>query len=985
MARKAFGSRVAVLLAAMALLSGWWLWRERQATTPTGVGVAVAVDRPAGPGGFVDPHEVDLGVTKIGPGGGIIRGTVVDADGRAIEGAIVSHSRVRLNDQQFLPDFGRPLQLTRTNREGQFRFDRVAAGAYAVSATAKSHVPQTAGPIELGNGEEKQVQVRLVAGGVTLSGHVFDVGGGPVPHAKVSALESGRPRPSGVTFFPRVYPTIADETGAYEVTLDKGEFQVTVEAAGYVALRGQLRLGGPTTQDFRLVPGARISGRVVEGPEKRPVAGAHVWVLLGRGGRANGDLKTAEDGSFTIDALEPDTYRVGARKGRLLGSSAPVSLSLAHAIANVEIEVYPAFVIAGQVVDSHGKPVADARMQVFKDQPPWEQPFIGTTAADGRFRFEGLAPGPYRLEGAAHGTTSARQRLRVDSDRLDLTLVLPVGASVKGQITSDKRVPVANAVVEIRLNSRSPGTIGLFDRKTTDASGHFAFTGLAAGELAVSVMEKDAGMASLENESLGEGEAKVVNLTLQPGGSVSGTVRKDGKPVAGVRVEGRAVNSHTQGPTDVTAADGTYRVSPLPAGPVMIMVSESAGVFGGSGKRPEHKQVTLAWREHKRDVDFSIAGARQISGTVVGPNGAAVSGAEVTAMVDREARDPWNSGTTTFTGEDGRFTVEDLAAGQHTLRVRHAGFADAEVPGIDVDATGVKIQLQPEAIIAGVVRTSDDKPVVAYTVVLSPAAKPGAPPGRPSFGLPTDRPVDIVHDAEGRFALSRVRAGDHTLHVRTSLGQGVTAPVTVAAGERKTGLRLVIDAGARITGLVVDEAGGPLPNVSVFGYSRSSTAGNLTAQTDAAGRFRLEGVPPGEGLNLEVAGDPQRFVPERKRIESVASGTTDLGTIRLARGDITARKKEGSWNGHPGFGLDETTYVVRAIRAGSPAAQAGIVRGDVLLSVDGKDVRSMTPGGLDYRLRGRPGSPITVVVQTPGAALRTLTLNRIDMTSPPPR
>jgi C-terminal processing protease CtpA/Prc len=62
---------------------------------------------------------------------------------------------------------------------------------------------------------------------------------------------------------------------------------------------------------------------------------------------------------------------------------------------------------------------------------------------------------------------------------------------------------------------------------------------------------------------------------------------------------------------------------------------------------------------------------------------------------------------------------------------------------------------------------------------------------------------------------------------------------------------------------------------------------------------------------------------------------------------------------------------------GSPAALSGLYREDLLLAIDGVQVKSLTAGEAIRRLRGEPGTDVRLLVQRPSAKEPvTLTLRR---------
>jgi hypothetical protein len=162
------------------------------------------------------------------------------------------------------------------------------------------------------------------------------------------------------------------------------------------------------------------------------------------------------------------------------------------------------------------------------------------------------------------------------------------------------------------------------------------------------------------------------------------------------------------------------------------------------------------------------------------------------------------------------------------------------------------------ATISGVVvAASSNAPIASARVGLTP----GVGGAQNASGAYTDR--------EGRFALTDVPAGQHTLYVSrppyvsTSYGAATPAdpgtPVTVTSGQRLSGLTIAMIRGAAIGGTVTDENGQPLPNVqiSLRAYRWTARGRELVAPrlptifgltTDARGEYRTYGLAPGDYL-----------------------------------------------------------------------------------------------------------------------------------------
>lgn len=85
-----------------------------------------------------------------------------------------------------------------------------------------------------------------------------------------------------------------------------------------------------------------------------------------------------------------------------------------------------------------------------------------------------------------------------------------------------------------------------------------------------------------------------------------------------------------------------------------------------------------------------------------------------------------------------------------------------------------------------------------------------------------------------------------------------------------------------------------------------------------------------------------------------------------------------------GVGIEVTLTkppVIDRVFAGSPAQNAGLKAGDVILKVDGHSTASMSPGAALKMIRGRSGTHVTLDVKT-GSSQRTVTLTRRAISLP---
>ena len=179
-----------------------------------------------------------------------------------------------------------------------------------------------------------------------------------------------------------------------------------------------------------------------------------------------------------------------------------------------------------------------------------------------------------------------------------------------------------------------------------------------------------------------------------------------------------------------------------------------------------------------------------------------------------------------------------------TLFTSAGALALAEPRGAGRDHARKPPEKAPPASIAGIVTAqSNGAPVARARVILSSPA------------LPQTRVT--LSDAQGQYEFSGIPAGEYdVLAVRSGYalvgGSARGAPVRVAAGERRTGVALVLQAAGTIPGRLQDEDGSPLAGALVEALSlrlpeaRKPLVAAATAYTDDRGEFRLSGLPAGQ-------------------------------------------------------------------------------------------------------------------------------------------
>ena len=127
----------------------------------------------------------------------------------------------------------------------------------------------------------------------------------------------------------------------------------------------------------------------------------------------------------------------------------------------------------------------------------------------------------------------------------------------------------------------------------------------------------------------------------------------------------------------------------------------------------------------------------------------------------------------------------------------------------------------------------------------------------------------MVHDPTGRFLLRPVNPGSYELRATTVNGNSATLAVTVAPGEKKEGLRVVLQLGGRVVAKVVDrENDQPLAGVEIEWLLRGRPGTSITMTVQTPGQAprtvtfnRTGGTQPAGGATASATTRPAAPAP----------------------------------------------------------------------------------------------------------------------------
>lgn len=343
--------------------------------------------------------------------------------------------------------------------------------------------------------------------------------------------------------------------------------------------------------------------------------------------------------------------------------------------------------------------------------------------------------------------------------------------------------------------------------------------------------------------------------------------------------------------------------------------------------------------------------AGPVRGLVLGPDGAAMPRAWV-GCTDRE--------TGTSTDNDGAFELPPEAAGCNAV-ARKPGYGASESKKLQAgDPRANTFQLRQGGRIEGVVVDEANAPMPKFTIAVEKfVGAEGDDEG--SHGR-----ARTVEDEQGRFTMENVTPGKYVLSASADGRPPARSDtIEVEAGRSVTGVRIVLARGAVLKGVVTDaQTRKPIAGASVTldSVTSSGMTNVPSVKTDEQGAFELDGVPPDgpfsvradrsgyrarivSGLSARGSGEVTTSIELSPRAEG-EKGDMELGGI----GAVLGPPPES-------FGA-----MVLAVTPDGPAAKAGLQRSDRVTRIDGESTESMTLPECIQRLRGEPGTRVSVTV-----------------------
>jgi hypothetical protein len=282
-----------------------------------------------------------------------------------------------------------------------------------------------------------------------------------------------------------------------------------------------------------------------------------------------------------------------------------------------------------------------------------------------------------------------------------------------------------------------------------------------------------------------------VSATAASVGTITGKVTN----TAGAPISGASVSSGGNGA--ITGSDGGYTLQ-VPGG-----TSTLTAALAGYQSASESVTVTAGQSTQAATLQIQPLNPGNVTGSVVNGSGQGLSGATVTA-----------AGLTTSTAADGSYALNNLPAGQTTIKASLTGFQSGSATVTVVAATTTAAP--------AITLVSGSGSITGSVKTTAGAAIAGASVG---YGGGT-----AITDANGNYTLTGVPVGTVQLVASASGFQSVTQSVTVSGGATSTA-NFTLAAGAAtgtVTGKITNASSGAIVTGATVSWSGGSTTSNTS-------------------------------------------------------------------------------------------------------------------------------------------------------------
>jgi protocatechuate 3,4-dioxygenase beta subunit len=632
--------------------------------------------------------------------------------------------------------------------------------------------------------------------------------------------------------------------------------------------------------------------------------------------------------------------------------------------------------IAGKVTNSQGGPVEGAKVTVYQmiytetGSPPMTE-VLGqkNTGADGTFTLT-VTPKPdsdvygyvvVRKEGLALGWIMWRAQAR---EQLDIPLGEP--KDLAGQAVDEQGRPLADVDVHVAVGMmgrpeerRHLSFPGFFTAKT-DGNGRFVFAAMPAeatfdlwaekpGRATVGTFDRTTYRGIRYQFSPGQ---TGIRLTLPPEARIEGLVveKESGKPAAGVRVmaESDPRQVGVPGQPAITAQDGTFRIGGLAPARYVVRLALALRVQTAEWVA-EPVRVSLKAGETRGNIKLQLAKGGIVEVLVKDAAGKPVAG--VIASLRHVALEKSTGGST---DPNGLARLRVLPGRYSFPGVYRDGYSrpmsQQEVTVKEGETKRIESILNTLPKIAGVVRDEAGNPLAGVKVEVKPSGR-----------------EEITTDASGKFEASwdptSWNSGRTTLFVIVARDPARNLAEAADIDEQAGTLAVKLRPAVSITGIVLDEAGKPLPGARLRVMLRVSNWGSTLGRGELAagpdGRFEIKALPPERKYTITALADGYGKQEVTVDASDFKDNRHDTGELRLPLANLSITGVVVDANDKPVAGAGIYGY--------SQGSQPDIR--EITTDAEGKfTIKGVCAGSIRLQANSRGPTPLYASVQTEGGA-----------------
>ncbi|NIA14132.1 MAG: hypothetical protein GWP08_08625, partial [Nitrospiraceae bacterium] len=684
--------------------------------------------------------NIDEGVQYDGVDFALERGAVVEGVVKTTDGAPVTDAFVGVRPGQIMDRvFGNENFITQLEEIGELGGEVDEQGRFTIAgldfdtdyrlhAKVEEYADTISDPFRIAKGGPP-AQVTLIATrGSTVSGTVrFDDGALAAGHELMLFPNLGDLM-SGV--FTEPEKREADENGRFEFTgvaagkyslmdanrmpnfmpfAKKSDDQIDVETDGIHDVTGLvLVLAKAQAEEAREPATGVIEGVVLQQAGGGPVASVRVAAENSDDSSISAGAFTRDDGTFKLERLRGDFFDLSVVCDKGVGFANRVSVG-----TTATIRLGPPTKVSGQVLDEHGRPVPECKVQLTAQRNPDEDPGLDVTsfmeeltgAAGGGqstddygfFEFENPDPGDYTITAKSKTAgTGEHGPITVHAGRslTGLEIRLTPGVRFSGSVVNTAGRPVPGATVSLRAYDKDSfaGMASQFLPETmqkkegsalSDENGAFEILNVAPAVYTVRATHPEyAGTNYNDVEVEPRRDMDNFKIVILQGGRVQGQALTDGVPQPNLMAQMVGENGMQMATTD---ADGRFDIQHVTPGKYIVQLVDINAMMSGGTAMPRQRPADVIDGE-TTVVDFSPPpGSVPVNGTITGDLG------NMTFVMLRkeggiapEDLDPFDMaaqieqmdflGGNTMVGPDGSFSLEGVQPGDYILEVMTMDF-----------------------------------------------------------------------------------------------------------------------------------------------------------------------------------------------------------------------------------------------------------------------------------------------------------------------